>query len=263
MGDARGGLFEDHAGNLWYRSNDLYRARVRDGKLELESTGLILPEHQNQPQDVFQARESADGCIWLNTNRGVVRRLPDGRIVVYQHNTDLRLGGSSFIVEGDRIWVIWGPDFYVIKPPPIESLPAFERMLVLPLSPTSIAPAVAGQRIEFPEKPGEILQLTLNVPGPIIRRLYQTADGHVWLTSSAFLQEFDGRTVRTYGAAQGLPDGLAEMAEDSAGNLWIGGQVLVRPRSSRFDDLPEADGLSSCRLFGINEDAGGTLFRQW
>jgi ligand-binding sensor domain-containing protein len=68
----RGPLFEDRAGNLWYASNDLYRVKETAGKIVFAAEHLNLPSSPNHPIAIFEIREAPDGCIWLNTNQGVV-----------------------------------------------------------------------------------------------------------------------------------------------------------------------------------------------
>jgi signal transduction histidine kinase/ligand-binding sensor domain-containing protein len=258
----RGTVFEDHAGQLWYRANDLYRVREQNGQLELESTRLLEPLKQNKAVTTFQIREAHDGCLWLNTSLGVVRRLPDGRAVLYRHDTDLRLGAASLIVSRDGlVWVVWGDEAFVIKPPPLESLTAFTGTLEQPLTPAAVALARPEQEIRLPEKSDEILRLQLSSETASNRRLFQSSDDHIWLSTGDELLEFDGRQFRLYGTAQGLPRGMAEMAEDMAGNLWIAGQAgLLRLDRRGLTNFDEADGLNSTRIYAISEARDGTLY---
>src|SRR5436190_2105353 len=112
IGTGRGPLLEDRNGILWYAGNDLYQVKEVNGKVVFEPTHLNIPASPNHPFGAFQIREAPDGCLWLNTNQGVVRRFPDGRRVLYHHETPVRTGLASFLIEpGGRAWVIWRNDF--------------------------------------------------------------------------------------------------------------------------------------------------------
>jgi signal transduction histidine kinase/streptogramin lyase len=257
----RGSVFEDRHNNLWYVADDLYRMRAQNGKVAFEKASLNLPANPNRPLTAFLMREAPDGSLWISTNHGVVRRLPDGRVILYHHETDIRSGSSSMIIDASgRVWVNWWQDFYIIKPPPLAEIAGLPGLSVQPLVPTYEA-SKSEQKIHLPEHTGEILQLELAAALSLPRRLFQTADGHVWLTLGDSLVEFDGNNLHSYGAEQGLPTSMSEMGEDSAGNLWIGGQAsLLRLDRRGLTRYTEADGLASPRLIAISEGADGSLY---
>lgn len=259
--EGRGTVFEDKAGGLWYAGGDLYRLHDRNGKVEWEKIGLSLPLNPKLPRLIFQTRVAPDGCFWINTNQGVVRRFPDGRMVLYQHDTDLRLGAVSLMIDGSgRVWIVWGDDFYVIQPPSLDSLAQLPNLTVQPLVPTQTSSTTADHEVRLPESAGEILKLNESVPVSPIRRLFRSRDEHVWLSCGDNLLEFDGHVFHSYGAGQGLSSGMAEIAEDSAGNLWIGGTGLQRLDRRGLSTFDGADGLKSDRLFAISEASDGTLY---
>jgi ligand-binding sensor domain-containing protein len=262
VGRGRGPLLEDRQGNLFYGSNDLYRITRSNGKFEFTPLKLDIPGTPNRGFGIFQVREGADGSIWMNTTLGVVRRLPDGRLTLYRHETDVRTGLASMIVDPSGfVWVIWRNDFYVINPAPIDSINTSERLTIKPLIASSKASMQPGAEIHLPNDPDESLQLQEYRTNPVTGRLYQTADAHVWLIADENLYEFDGHAFRTYGAQQGLPAGMGEMAEDSAGNLWIGGRVAVARLDRRgLISYREADGLASKNILSINSGADGSMY---
>src|SRR4051812_18092381 len=257
--EGRGSVLEDRQGNIWYVGQDLYLARQHDGKFEFERKNLNLPVNPRLPLAIFQSRLGLDGSIWMNTNQGLVRRLPDGRITLLQHETSLRLGLAALTVERNgRVWVAWGGEIYVLQPVPIESLPSFNQILTAPLKADSMVTIEPEHDVRLPDRPGEITRLTKSSLGAATMRLNTTSDGHVWLDSNAELLEFDGRSVHAYGAAQGLPTGMADIEEDAAGNLWIGGRSLARLDRRGLISYYEEDGLQSSALFAINEATDGT-----
>ncbi len=259
--ESRGSFFEDLAGNVWYMGRDLYRVYERSGKVEFEKTPLNLPSDPTRPLTIFQTRAGPDGSFWINTNQGLVRRLPDGRLTMMLHDTDRRLGSVSLLIEhSGRVWVGWGPEVYVFQPTPIASI-ATAPSSSQPLKPTRSVNIKSGERVVLPNQPGETLRLMKEPLGSLTLRFFQTADDHVWVTSNDELLEFDGNAFHSYGSSQGLPLGMAQMAEDTVGSLWIGG----RTGAARLDrrgliSYGVADGLNSAALFAINEAPDGALY---
>ena len=258
----RGPWLEDRQGNLFFAGEDLYRVTESNGKFVFEPMKLQIPGTPNHPFGIFGLREGPDGSLWLNTNQGVVRRLPDGRMILYQHETAVRTGLASMVVEPNGlVWVIWRNDFFIINPTPLDSLTGDERLTIKQLVPNTKVSMQPGAEIKVPATPDAIVQLQEVKSNPVTGRLYQSADGHVWLIADENLYEFDGHTFHAYGAAQGLPAGMGEMAEDSAGNLWIGGRVAVARLDRRgLTSYREPDGLASKNVQSITETADGTLY---
>src|SRR6185503_3960705 len=118
----------------------------------------------------------------------------------------------------------------------------------------------ADRETKLPDQPGEIVRLSKRSLGAVTMRLNRTSDGHVWLASNDELLEFDGRAFHSYSSAQGLPTGMAEIGEDAAGNLWIGGRSLMRLDRRGLTSYYEDDGLKSSALFAINEGTDGALY---
>lgn len=136
-------------------------------------------------------------------------------------------------------------------------------MIVKPFSPTAIVPVDAGKELRLPEADGEIFQFTNSdfIRNKPVKKLYETDDAHVWLTTETELIEFDARAIRRYTTAQGLQPGMRRMVEDDAGNLWIGGQTsLMRLDRKGLITYGVGDNLNSARLHAINEDQDGRLY---
>jgi ligand-binding sensor domain-containing protein len=185
-----------------------------EGKFVFESEHLNLPSSPNRPISIFQITEAPDGCIWLNTNQGVVRRLPDGRVTLYQRETDVTVGLASVLLESQgRCWVIWRNSLFVINPAPVESVPKAPHFLIKALKPTSVISMKPGPEIHLPSGPDEMVRLEGDDANSFTARLYESGDGHVWLIAHENLLEFDGRAFLTYGSAQGLPAGMAVMGK--------------------------------------------------
>src|SRR4051812_21246202 len=178
INSGRGPIFEDHEGTLWYAGDDLFRMISKNGKVELEPTHLNLPKTTNRPLLLFQIREAPDGCLWLNSNYGLIRRLPDGRVVLYRHETNVRLGLASLAIEPTgRVWVVWRNDFFVINPTPLAlAQTAQHPFTVKPLAPTLTTATIPDRAITLPSKPDEVLQITESAINPLTVRVHRTED---------------------------------------------------------------------------------------
>ena len=262
---ARGSMLEDRSGNLWYASGrSLNLIKERNGNVDIEKIELNLPPHPNRSFGVDDIAEAADGSIWANTSWGVVRRLPDGRIIFYEGETQISGGNLSMIIDAaGRVWVTRALELFIIHPEPIEAFTNSRQVTIRDLKGKYDLPADIEKEIRLPQNTGEILFLTGGdfLSKHYTKHLFETADRRVWLTTDRGLVEFDGRVFRRYEVAQGLAPGLSMMAEDAAGNLWIGGRSgLVRLDRKGFISYGTADGFKSDSIQTINEDGNGTLY---
>jgi len=259
--EGRGWTFEDSQKNIWYIGRDLYLERDKNGKADYERRNLNLPENPRLPVIIFQGRPGPDGSFWITTNNGLVRRLPDGRLMMLQLERDVPQGLIALTVEKNgRVWVAWGGEIFVIMPQPLSGLPAFDRILTQPLEPNATIAIEPDRPVKLPEQPGEIVRLAMHSLGTFNIHFNSTSDGHVWITSNNELLEFDGQAFRLFGAEQGLPSGMADIAEDAAGNLWVGGRTLMRLNRKGLVSYDQDDGLNSSAIFAINEGVDGSLY---
>jgi signal transduction histidine kinase/ligand-binding sensor domain-containing protein len=260
----RGPLLEDREGNLWYGGGALYHLEEQDGRFLFQQVELNLPVPPNRRAGVLTMREADDGSLWLNTSAGLVRRLPDGRLIYYPAESTPTYDNSMCLVDSDqRVWYVVGLELYVLKPERLESLTTLGRITVKPLKAAYTLPAKTEKEIRLPEKEGELIRFTGKdfLARDPAHRLCQTSDKHIWLTSDRELIEFDGRVFHRFTVAQGLMPGMLSMAEDSAGNLWIGGKTaLIRLDRRGLTSYGEADGLHSASVHAINEGKDGTLY---
>src|SRR5262245_16533275 len=74
-------VFEDREGNLWASGDKLLRVIDGGGGTVLREVGLNLPDDVKPTFYINGIVEGRDGSLWLPTNKGLLRRLPDGRVV--------------------------------------------------------------------------------------------------------------------------------------------------------------------------------------
>ncbi len=262
----RGGLLEDSKGNLWLSSGGIFRLENRNGKDEFVKVEWNLPPIQNTAFAPFQMLEANDGSLWINSNWGIVRRLPDERVVFYQDDSVLvgGVGGASMIADKTgRIWLTRGNKILVLKPEPPESLRQKENMTVRPLKPDIEIELNPEENVPLPKSSGEIFQFTNSelIEKFFGMRMFQTSDGTIWISAENNLLEFSGGIFRVHNSGEGLPNAMGRMGEDAAGNLWIGGFAgLARLDRNGLATYGVADGANSPRFLAVNQSSDGTLY---
>ncbi|HRH44548.1 MAG TPA: two-component regulator propeller domain-containing protein, partial [Pyrinomonadaceae bacterium] len=261
-GDYRGYFFEDREGNLWIGTNGLFRVEKTDENVSFNEIDLHLPEKYKRGFGINEIKQAEDGSLWLTSNYGLMRRLPDGRTILYANEKPAYT--SLLLDKKGRAWLVKGKTFQVLIPETFAELSNFGQFTELSPTPTTILALKSGGQVEFPNKIGEVFQFA-NGKDPYLNsaanRLFQTADGVIWLTTDNGLYEFKQNKVYFYSTEQGLPPSLMRMEEDTAGNLWIGGQSgLTRLDRKGLVTFGLEDGLNSRNIFAITQDPEGNLY---
>jgi signal transduction histidine kinase/ligand-binding sensor domain-containing protein len=262
IGPERGHMYEDHAGKLWLITNGLFDVIEQDGKVQFPPVDLHLPDNLSKGLNFVDSPEDNDGSFWLPAPRGVIRRLPDGRVIYFQTDRE-NLQNVVIRDSEDRIWVGRGKEFFVIRPEPVESLSNLGAFTLRKLEPSAEFSLKVGDSMKFPEKPGEIYRYTSSefLQKHIVRRIFESSDGHIWIPTEQNLVEYDGATLHLYTPKEGLVPALARMVEDAAGNLWFGGYSgLVRLDRKGLKSYDTADGLSSTNIYSVFSDANGSIY---
>lgn len=256
IGDRRGSFYEDRNGRLWFYGSELSILEESDGIVTFNKIGLNLPENEATSFFITDFLEARDGSFWMTTYWGVVHRLPDGRQIFY-HIENPRTDILTAVLEDNdgRIWLARTAGIYVLSESPelaggsdIRSLDTLAQIQKQP---------------RLPEKAGEIYKFsTLEGFGEISPKfLYKSADGQIWIPTSAGIVGFDGRTFDFHTAAQGFTGGSGRMIEDLNGNLWLGGDKnLLRLDRSGLTSFDAADGFQTPGILAVGASADGKLY---
>lgn len=263
----RGHFFEDSMGNVFLTSGRLSRVVKQAGKYALEPEVLNIPVKSNMTLLVYEIDETSDGSLWMNSNAGIIRRLPDSRLIFYPIETGMGSGSASLKADKNgRIWISIANRIFVIKP---ESPAAFENVgevIIKSLEATTIFTLKPKENFSLPQTGGEIFEFTNDkidnfVESSYAKRIFQTSDGDVWITAEDKLMQFSNGVFYLHSRAEGLPSVMTRMAEDSAGNLWIGGHAgLARLDRNGLVTYRISDSAGSARFFAINEDEDGAIY---
>ncbi len=261
----RGVLFEDHAGNLWLGSDDLYRLIEKESKRGFEKSELSLPPHPLNLSGIAAISEGQDGSFWILTTWGLIRRFNDGNQVYYSIKDPGSDSLTSILAARDgELWVGSQKELYVIEPESREDLSFAGPFLSRNLNKASREVSYK----DYPnlvKKPGEILKLsdTETDVGGFGKYLYQTADGHVWISNAKSLIDFDGSTFHAYTSAQGFAVDIIHIGEDGNENLWLGGpNGLIRWDRRGLTSYSAADGLSKGNpyILTLNQSRAGQVY---
>ncbi len=262
MSEQRGSLYEDSRGNLWSGGDALYQLEERDGKISAHKIELNLPLNPAVQFILMEISEGRDGSLWLVTSWGVVRRLPDGREIFYSvGNSRPEILNSIIEDRAGRIWIAQATAIYILKPEPLPQLSHLGALTVYRMS--DIAQTRSRQQARVPELPGEIYKYAdREVFGEISAKFFcETADGHVWISVGDGVVEFDGQTFMTHTSAQGLLKNSGVMAEDTSGNLWVGGFTgLLRLDRHGLTTFNAADELKNFIVLALGESPDGKLY---
>lgn len=257
-------LYEDRAGRLWVGGAG--RLFVLDPKPEGSSERPIreigLQGLPARPESIDAFAETPDGSLWIGTQRGLLRRQPDGS-TSYQpvmphfgdRVLDLEVDGAG------RLWVVHalnvlvfrpGPGIPASGPPPTLGKRAVERGCFITLDRTAELPARAGDAC---------LIGTIEDSG--WRRAVATGDGRVRLASRQGLFLWDGSRLRSWTEENGLIErSLTAVAEDRDGNLWMGTESRGAMRVARhgFIGYTAHEGLRNPRVLSILQGSDGALY---
>lgn len=255
-------LYEDRSGRLWMAggSSGLFRLDESGARLQLVPIDLHLPDASREPvPTVSRVVESRDGSLWMSTGSGLVRRAPDGRVALHRLSSGSPMNAYLTGIHedaGGHLWVGSRRGLYVLKPRPLSDPAAFDP---LPLADSATHP----RRFAPPEEPGGVVAFVPRgeFDSDLIFDIFQTSDGRVWVTNDGGLSVFDGRELRSYGAAHGLGRKLGMIAEDSDGNLWLAGmngavKLVTRGLSTYGKD----DGLGARVIESFHQTPSGEFY---
>lgn len=233
-------LYEDRAGTVWVGTEDgLYRLEDVGGQVRLRLIEMGMPAHTL----VESLLEDRLGALWVGTrNGGLYRRLPDGDVQLYTTRHGLPSNRVGSLLE-DREGRMWAG--------------TSEGLCQLVAEPRANQPVVA--RVYGKEDFG--------LSKGWVAALFQSADGRIWVGTASGLAEFipaaveDAQKFRSYTTAHGLTHtDLSALAEDSAGNLWIGASNgAMKLARNGFITYSKASGLDAHDVASIFENRAGEL----
>ena len=237
-------LLEDSRGGIWCGTDaGLFRLERRPGQTEpvLRSIDLGMPPDWDD-QVVNALLRDPRGDLWAGTSSGLYRLRAEGGLERYTESDGLPHKAVTVLLrdQQQRIWA--------------GTRGGLCKLIAEPAPGRKVVEAV------FREKDG--------LGSDSIEALYQLTDGTLFVGTKMGLSA--GRAARPVGlpvfspytALHGLPaSGVTAMAEDTAGNLWIGtdGSGAAKLVWNTFLTYTADDGLAGSKIDAIFEDGAGKL----
>src|SRR6185295_13916197 len=269
--------FEDSAGNLWtYQAKGLELLREVDGRTVSELIELKLPDNPGRSLPIRAFKPGTDGSFWVGTNWGLVRHLPDGRMIHYSFRVENDVDQVNFFGEDKdhRVWIARPEGLFVLKVEPVSQISSPEKISSRQalIKPGHVGP---NGEAELPTQPGEVFAFSFRdlirrdkgpdkstTNRPIIWGILATTDGSVWMAATGGLFLYDGKRFRHFTEKQGLAsNSLGDIIEDGEGNICLnayGGLMRLNPKGLVTFD--HDDGLVEKRVHSIYENTQGQLY---
>ncbi len=239
-------LYEDQTGTLWVgTAGGLYRLEEADGQVKFEFVDMRMPTETYNDPLVESMMEDRRGALWVGTrSSGLHRRLPDGGVERYTTRHGLPSNRVNALLEDreGRLWVGTTLGLCLLVAEPDPNRPVVARVYT---------------------------KKDFGVLSGWVEALLQSPDGRIWLAIEVGLSEFTpaasgaGPKFRSYTTAHGVSDlDLTSLAEDSAGNLWIGGSggAMKLARNGFITYTVATGARSPLRVSSIFEGGSGELY---
>jgi ligand-binding sensor domain-containing protein/two-component sensor histidine kinase len=238
-------LFEDSRGQVWCGTDGgLLRLEHRAGQTDpvLNSINLGMPREAWDDQVVSALLQDPRGDLWIGTGSGLYRRRPEGGVERFTKENGLPQNFITALLE-DQQHRIWAG--------------THEGLCKLIAAP---APGHSAVEATFREKDG--------LGSDSVKVLQQLTDGtmcvgtKMGLSATRADRADSAPMFSTYTASHGLPaSGVEALAEDTAGNLWIGtdGSGAAKLVWKTFLTYTAEDGLGGTQIDSIFQDRAGKL----
>ena len=225
---------------------------------------------QGLPQDTVEAiGQTADGYLWVGTQRGLARFDGAGFTVFAPGNVaalrspaiDSLLAdpdGSLWITtDGGGLLRYRDGSFTAVDPP---GLPPRLRSLLRDPDGTLWIGSNQGGLLHL--KGGSMLpDAASGLAGSTVTALRRDRDGSLWIGTDHGLARLTAGRLERFTTRDGLPDDrINEILVDSRGRLWIGTARGLARRSGGRIDVSAAPGLDGDDILALLEDRDGSLW---
>jgi len=276
-------LLESHDGTYWAGTVgglahwDPAKPR-RSPKCHVE---VIRIADQSPTLNVFALAEDREGVLWIGTAAGLYRwqknANPAAQRVPLDHSSSKPPNVGALLKDGSGgLWIGAETGLYfrdaagrVRRVETEDGSPRDVRCLLRDREGhVWIGTHTGGLfRIEAGESPESakvrrFSSAATGLAGNYVLSLDESSDGTVWAACYGGLSRFspDSKKPQTYTRAAGLTAfGIFSLAEDAAGNVWIGTDDagVMRLVPSGFRNYDKDDGLLSTRVVSVLEDRDG------
>jgi signal transduction histidine kinase/ligand-binding sensor domain-containing protein len=246
-------FFRAHDGTVWAGTDGgLFRISTSQERLVFDRVGLKRAQPDESVQ-VWTFANDSENTLWVGTRFGLLRLLPDGRIVSHP----LRQGGETdhvfsllYTPEDGRLWIGHESGLAIFKPPPASS---YGGAAVTPrrIEDRAIARGAAHSRAlqpgaaVLPTTHGAAVYFVTAQLHDIqsVPDLVPSRTGGIWIIVGRTLMQYTAGRLVHYDDFR-FRAAVANGAEDSEGNLWLATQAagLIRMARGGFMTFRESDG---------------------
>jgi ligand-binding sensor domain-containing protein/signal transduction histidine kinase len=262
-------LHQDRHGQIWVGAGAHLMVLSSDGDpRSIRHVPIVLPSPPppGAEWEVESIAEDADGCLWIGTTWGLIQRHPDERSMSWRVRPgpkDDRIYHLS-IDSGHRLWIThwglghrpgvnWGVYAVDLAHGRTAAGPPLHR-IAKPLRADVQQRRTRSFRVEYATAGGAYGDARLHGAFP-------SRDGGLWFATENGLVRVNDAGVHRFGEEAGLGFPIRAVAEDRAGNLWLGGRGsgLSRLELGGLVTYTEHEGLGARRVVSILEDRAGGL----
>lgn len=274
--------------NVWLRQNGLpanavnVALQTHDGYLWFgTSAGLFQfdgvsfhqvhtnPENEKKDETIFTLYETKDSSLWIGTVFNGLRRLKNGKILLYNSKNGFFDTQIRTLYETRAGHFLIGTAIGVY----LFDNGIFTPVMLNPNYITSIVEDPMGRiwigthdgiRILDSVRPKKIVRLTINdgLPNNFTTFLYTDRNANVWIGTSYGLVRWKNGTITTFTTNNGLSNNhITAVFEDRDGNIWCGTQRgLDRFTGDTWTVYTSSDGLTHDNVLSLTEDHEGSLW---
>jgi len=256
-------LFRGPDGIMWAATDGgLFRmTNGADGRVAFVRVGLQRRGHPDEMVQVWAMAADREGSLWVGTRFGLVRLLPNGRIVSYPVRRDLEnddVFSLLYAPEDGVLWIGHRSGLVIFRPPQADvysSEPGESPVEDLSLVRIMAGPAKSlDGPTELPHTGGRGLRFNTSHRGatPTVLDLVRRSSGAIRIVAPGGVWEWAHGRFATIDDPR-LPTTLVATADDRDGNAWFATRAggLIRVARYGFLTFRESDGLGPIvgRLF--------------
>ena len=264
-------LFENPDGTLLAGGDNIFESIDSNGEA-VEFSRVALREGVGGRLRTRDIIGDDHGSVWVATDQGLLRRLPDGRWIIYTIPKVYGIGNESGRMAIDRAGNLWIPvrtGVFILRPEAPEALAGLPHQHEISAPTTEFQLAASGS-FELPQSPGSMVRLvpalTVDAGGAgsaiavSPQSISLASDGKIWFATKDRVYIVDGQTYNSLRDSTMRPGVGTGLTEDLTGNMWFatsnGVLKLVNRGMTSYD---QTSGLPEPNVHTINEMPNGNL----
>lgn len=278
--DYIGALMADRDGSLWIGTDsglthyfDSSDSGAASGGIGRNGTFVTITAKEGlSSNNITSLAESADGSLWVGTQRGL-NRITSGRIETWKEANGLA-GDEVQILAIDSkgtVWIGTNKGLSQFDGRRFKNWTAFNGVAAGRISAVSAGPdgsiwaAPSGYGLVKIRDERVVDALPLSAQWKEVNSLLRDHDGGLWVAFDrhGLGRVFDNKLVY-YGAVDGLPSNRCTRAlfEDHEGNVWAGllDAGVVQFREGKFAVFGKPEGLAGNYIGNLLQDHDGSMW---